>query len=171
MARFSQNTIRQVAGFDQSVIAEELLFGQDDYWDVTVTDGATPPQPLNLTGWVFEFRLIRRQVTSIIDGRNGIEFPNGIQPASGATTMDLDSNVKVIDAATGKIRLLIDDSFFSQLPPAIDTTTPPVYTGYLGCTLPASGTPGEETYIPAQTKKILLLFVVQSDGISSQMNP
>lgn len=170
MARFSQNTIRQIAGFDQEVIAEEILFGQDDYWNITITDGATPPVALDLTNWQFQFRLIRRQVTAIVDGRNGIEFPNGIQAVSGATTMNLDDNVKVYSPTTGQIRLIIDDAFFSQLPPIIDTETPPVYTGYLAATLPEQGTPGTVGYIPAQTKKILLLFIVQSDGISAQAN-
>lgn len=168
MARFSQNTIRQVAGFDQEVIAEELLYGVDDYWNVTIRDGTgSNAQPINITNWTFEFRLIRRTITGITDGRNGLEL-EGLAPAPGATTMNLDTNVKVYNPTAGQLRLLIDDTFFSQLPPIIDTSTPPVYTGYLKATLPATGTPGTVNYIPAQNKKILLLFIVQSDGITAQ---
>ena len=168
MARFSQNTIRQVAGFDQEVIAEELLYGVDDYWNITIKDGVgTSALPIDLTNWTFEFRLIRRTITGITDGRNGLEL-EGLGPAPGATTMNLDANVKPYNPAQGQIRLLIDDTFFSQLPPVIDTATPPVYTGYLKATMPAIGTPGTVSYIPAQNKKILLLFIVQSDGITAQ---
>ena len=171
MARFSQNTIIEIAGFDNDLLAEELLYGQDSYWNITITDGATPtPNPLDLTNWTFQFRLIRRQVTAVEDSRNGLVLV-GLAPAPGATTMDLDINVLPYNPANGQIRLLINDDFFTQVPPVIDSVAPPVYTGYLSATLPAVGTVGTVNYIPAQTKKILLCFIVRSDGISSQPNP
>jgi hypothetical protein len=168
MARFSKNTILQLGGFDSDVIAEELLYGQDTYWNVTVTDGTTDNLPLDLTGWSFEFRLIRRQITSIEDTRHGLELVD-LRPVNGAAVINLDTSVKCYDPTNGQVRLIIDDSAFSQFSPAINTNTPPVYTGYFGAMLPAVGNIGDVDYIPAQMKKILLCFIVRSDGISAQM--
>lgn len=167
MARFSKNTIVQLAGFDADVIAEEILFGQDDYWNITLTDGTTANLPLDLSDWSFEFRLIRRKVDDILDTRNGLELVN-LQPASGAAALNLDSNVRVYDPVNGKVRLLIDDAFFAALPPVIDALDTPVYTGYFGAMMPSSGTPGELDYVPPQMKKTLLCFIVRSDGVSAQ---
>ena len=167
MARFSKNSIVQLGGFDSDVIAEELLYGQDTYWNVTITDGTTDNLPLDLTDWTFEFRLICRQVTSIEDTRQGLELVD-LRPVAGAPVLILDSNVKVYNPVNGAVRLIIDDSVFSQFSPSINTDAPPVYTGYLGAVLPAVGTLGDVGYIPPQMKKILLCFVIRSDGISSQ---
>lgn len=171
MARFSKSTLTQIAGFDGQILAEEIYYGVDNYWNITVTNGATPAVPLNLTGWNFKLRLIRRSVDDIVDCRGtGIELIN-LQPVPGATEMNLDANVNVISAAQGQLRMLINDTFFSQLQPVLDTIAPPVYTGYLGMELPATGTIGNPNYIPAQQKKILLCFIVRSDGISAQTAP
>jgi hypothetical protein len=166
--RFSQNTINQVAGYDQPILAEELVWRTDDYWDVTFTNSSTDQTAVDLTGWSFSLRLIRRLVDEIVDVRNkGIELVN-LRAASGATEIVLDSNIKLVDPANGRIRMLINDDMFDEMKPAIDSVSPPVYTGYIGATMPASGTVGSEDYIPEQTKKILLLFIVSSDGISAQ---
>jgi hypothetical protein len=174
MARFSKSTLQQVAGFDGQILAEEIYYGVDDYWNITVATpntsntGISNSVPINLTGWNFKLRLIRRQVDAVVDTRNqGIELIN-LQPTPGATEMNLDTNVTVVDAAAGLIRVLIDDTFFSQVQPIIDTIAPPVYTGYVGMEMPAVGTIGQPNYIPAQQKKVLLLFIVRSDGISAQ---
>lgn len=168
MARFSKNTIVQLGGFDSDVIAEELLYGQDTYWNVTITDGTDENLPLDLTDWTFEFRLIRRQVSCIEDTRHGLELVD-LRPVNGAAVLVLDDNVKCYDPVNGQVRLIIDDSVFSQFSPSINTNTPPVYTGYLGAMLPAVGTVGDVGYIPSQMKKILLCFIVRSDGVSAQM--
>ena len=110
---------------------------------------------------------MRRTVDDVVDTRNGLELVN-LQPASGATVLILDDSVKVYDPVNGKVRLLIDDAFFSSLPPVIDALNTPVYTGYFGAMMPSIGTPGELDYVPPQMKKTLLLFVIRSDGISAQ---
>lgn len=167
MARFAKSTILQLAGLDSDIIAEELVYGVDTYWNLTLTDGTTENLPIDLTGWTFEFRLIRRQVSAIEDTRYGMELV-GLAPVNGAQVIVLDDNVKPYDPINGNVRILIDDTAFRQFSPAINTATPPVYTGYFGATLPEVGVLGDVGYIPPQTKKILLCFVVRSDGISAQ---
>jgi hypothetical protein len=167
MARFSKNTLVQIAGFSNDVLCEELLFGQDSYWNLNLTDGTTANGVLDLTDWTFKLRLIRRSVTAITDTRNGIEI-EGLGAVPGAAEQVLDDSVKVYDPVNGKVRILIDDTFFSTVQPAIDSETPPVYTGYFGATAPEVGQVGDLDYIPPQQKKILLCFIINSDGISSQ---
>jgi hypothetical protein len=74
--------------------------------------------------------------------------------------------VIIYNPLQGKIRFIIDDVFFQTATSVVDSEVPPVYTGYIGLQLPAIGTPGDIDYIPALTKKILLLFICRSDGIS-----
>lgn len=167
MARFSKNTLVKLGGFGNDVLCEELLYGQDSYWNLTLYQGTDETSVHDLTDWTFKFRLIRRSVTAITDGRNGIEL-EGLGAVAGAAEMDLDSNVKVYDPTNGLVRILIDDTFFSAVQPAIDSETPPVYTGYFSATAPEVGVSTDLDYIPPQTKKVLLCFIVSSDGISSQ---
>ena len=165
MAKFSENTINQIGTTNDTIYAQELLYGVDNYWNINLTDPVTKTA-YDLTGWTFSCRLMRRTVTSVENGRKGIELI-GLQRAIRETEINLDTSVKVYDPTNGKVRLLLDDSFFSNVPSLIDSNTPPVYTGYFSATLPSSGTVGTDSYIPPQTKKILLLFIVRSDGVTA----
>lgn len=163
MARFSKNTIAKVGGFQDQVLAEELLYGQDTYWDITVTnDDGTP---YDLTGWETSARLIKRSITGIEDTRYGLDL-QGLATIPTESEVNMDQNVVIYNAAQGRVRFIIDDLFFSTATSVVDSTTPPVYTGYIGLRLPAIGTAGDIDYIPQLTKKVLILFVIRSDGIS-----
>ncbi len=163
MARFTKNTISKVGGFNDQVLAEELLYGQDTYWDITVTnDDGTP---YDLTNWSTSARLIRRSVTAIEETRNGIDI-QGMGVLATASEIQLDSNVVIYNPTQGKIRFIIDDVFFQDATSTVDTEIPPVYTGYIGLLLPAIGTPGDIDYIPPLQKKILCCFIVRSDAVS-----
>jgi hypothetical protein len=164
MAKFSQKTISEIGGSNDTVYAQELLYGSDTYWNVTVSDDAGIPY--DLSTWSFSFRLIRRVVQSITEGRYGIEI-EGLQRAPRETEVNLDTSVKVYDPVNGKVRILIDKSFFNTVPSTIDSDSPPVYTGYFAATSPGIGVVGSPAYIPPQTKKILLLFIVRSDGCTA----
>lgn len=81
MAKFSQNTLNQVAGFDGQVIAQELVYDQKDFWnfswasDLTYTSGwTTGSTPLNLTGATIDATIIRRAITNFRDSRTGLDF-------------------------------------------------------------------------------------------------
>jgi hypothetical protein len=166
--RFSKNTITQVAGFDGVILAEELLYGVDDYWNITFTTSMEDSTPVDLSGWTFSYRLIRRQVDDIQDVRNkGLELIN-LQAVPGASEINLDDQIRVVDSSNGIVRMYINDSFFNSVKPVLDSQSPPVYTGYISATLPAIGDSTDNDYIPEQTKKILLLMIVRSDGISAQ---
>ena len=81
MAKFSQNTLNQVAGFDGQIIAQELVYEQKDFWnfswasDLTYTGGwVTGSTPVNLTGATIDAQIIRRAITNFRDSRTGLDF-------------------------------------------------------------------------------------------------
>jgi hypothetical protein len=163
MARFTKNSISQVGGFQDQVLAEELLYGQDTYWDITVAnDDGTP---YDLTGWITSARLLKREVTAIEDTRQGLDI-QGLTTIPTEVEIDMDSNVIIYNPTQGKIRFVIDKQFFQEAKSIVDSTTPPVYTGYIGMLLPAIGTPGDIDYIPALQKKVLMLFILRGDGVT-----
>ena len=81
MAKFSQNTLNQVAGFDGQIIAQELVYDQKDFWnfswatDIIYTGGwPTGSTPVNLTGASIDAQIIRRAITNFRDSRTGLDF-------------------------------------------------------------------------------------------------
>lgn len=165
MAKFSEKTINEVGGGNETVYCQELTYGTDNYWNVTLSDSATS-LPYDLTGWTFSLRLVRRGIDNIVNGRTGLELV-GLKRLPRETELNLDSAVKIYDPLNGKVRILLDDTFFDAIPSVLDSDNPPVYTGYFSATLPSSGTFGTDNYIPPQNKKVLLLFIVRSDGVNA----
>ena len=81
MARFSQYTITQVAGFDNPILAQQLVYNQKDFWNFswgTNTSGSNgwnvSTNPINLTGATINAQIIRRQITNLEDTRTGLNF-------------------------------------------------------------------------------------------------
>ena len=80
MAKFSQNTLNQVAGFDGQILAQELIFNQKDFWNfawgniVSTSGWQTGLNPVNLTGATISAQIIRRAITDYHDSRTGLDF-------------------------------------------------------------------------------------------------
>lgn len=81
MAKFSQNTLNQVGGFDGQVLAQELVYNQKAFWNLTwanitqYTSGwTTGTTPVNLTGATITAEIIRRSITNFRDSRTGLDF-------------------------------------------------------------------------------------------------
>jgi hypothetical protein len=81
MAKFSQNTLNAVAGFDGQIIAQELVYNQHDFWNfswATVTSYTsgwqTGTTPINLTGATINATIVRRAITNFRDSRTGLDF-------------------------------------------------------------------------------------------------
>ena len=162
MPRFSKNTITELGGVDAEVIASELLWGTDQFYNIEITDDNGVP--IDITNWTSSFRLIRRKVDAVVDGRYGLELVN-LRAAPMSQELILDSSVIIVNPLLGLVRLLVEDTFFSQVQSPIDSVAPPVYSGYLQFVIPAVSTVGSPDYIPAQKKKILLCFIVRNDGV------
>lgn len=81
MAKFSQNTLNQVGGFDGQVLAQELVYNQKAFWNLSwanitqYTSGwTTGTTPINLTGATIDAQIIRRSLTNFRDSRTGFDF-------------------------------------------------------------------------------------------------
>ena len=158
MAIFNKNTLQQVSGFDNEIIAGELVWNQQKYWDLTMTgeDGL----PVDLTGATIGASIIRRQLSNIRDSRYGLTFDIAdYTPAPSAVNLTITNRV---DAA-GTFTLIIDSNAWGLMAadPQLDINAENCvgYSGRIKISFPAVGT------TPAEDQIIFLLFLVRSDGV------
>lgn len=81
MAKFSQNTLNQVGGFDGQVLAQELVYNQRAFWNLSWANIVSYPSgwqtnttPVNLSGATITADIIRRSITNFRDSRTGLDF-------------------------------------------------------------------------------------------------
>jgi len=80
MAKFTQATLSQVAGFDAQVLAQNLIYNQKDFWNFAWSTGnsingwQTSTTPVDLTGATINAQIIRRAITNFSDSRTGYDF-------------------------------------------------------------------------------------------------
>jgi hypothetical protein len=159
MAVFNKNTLTQVSGFDNPIIAGELVYQQKTFWNLSLTseDGVTP---VSLTGATIDASIIRRTMSNVQDSRYGLSFDIGnYTPTPTAIPLTITNRVD----ATGSFTLVIDDSSWSLVDSdaelAISSINGAGFSGRIKISFPASsGTPAEDNII-------FLLFLVRSDGI------
>jgi hypothetical protein len=161
MAVFNKNTLTQVSGFDNPIIAGELVYQQKTYWNLTLTaeDGITP---VPLTGATINAQIIRRTLSNVQDSRYGLSFDIGnYTPTPTPIPLTITNRVD----ATGSFTLVIDDTSWilvdSDAEMAINSVNGAGFSGRIKISFPAVG--GGTT--PAEDNIIFLLFLVRSDGI------
>jgi hypothetical protein len=159
MAVFNQNTLTQVSGFDNPIIAGELVWEQQTYWNlrITASDGVTP---IDLSGATIDAQIIRRSVTNIQDTRNGLSFDIANYTP---TPLPIPLTITNIDNATGFFTLVIDDYSWGLMDddPELDINAVDCvgYSGRIKVSFAPTGSTPANDYI------IFLLFLVRSDGI------
>ena len=159
MAIFNKNTLAQVSGFDNPILAGELVWDQQTYWNLTFTNSATGA-PIDLTGATIDAQIVRRQLSNIIDTRNGLTFDIAdYTPTPSAIPL----TVTNIVAAAGSCTLVIDAGAWSLMTTdpelEINATDPVGYSGRVKVSFPSVGS------TPADDSIIFLLFLVRSDGV------
>jgi hypothetical protein len=157
MAIFNKNTLQQVSGFDNEIIAGELVYNQQTYWNLALNSNALP---VNLTGATINASIIRRQLSNIRDSRYGLTFDIAdYSPAPSAVTLTITNRV---DAA-GTFTLVIDEGAWGVIAsdPQLDINAENCvgFSGRIKISFPAVGS------TPAQDLIIFLLFLVRSDGV------
>lgn len=158
MAVFNKNTLIQVSGFDNPIIAGELVYQQKTYWNLTFTgSGATP---VDLTGATIDAQIVRRLLENIQDSRNGLTFD--ITDYSPPPT-PVDLTITNRDDVSGSFTLVIDQSAWDVIAgdPELDISaqSPVGFSGRIKISFPAfGGTPQDDAII-------FLLFLVRSDGV------
>ena len=88
MAKFSQNTLNQVAGFDGQILAENLVYNQKDFWNFAWADITSYPSgwqtgttPVDLAGATIDAQIVRRAISNFHDSRTGLDFTIQDYPA------------------------------------------------------------------------------------------
>jgi hypothetical protein len=157
MAIFNKNTLRQVSGFDNQIIAGELVYNQSTYWNLTLESEGLP---IDLTGATINASIIRRQLSNIHDSRYGLTFDIAdYSPPPSAVPLTITNLV----AANGTFTLVIDDNAWGLIStdPQLDINAENCvgFSGRIKISFPASG------LTPAQDLIIFLLFLVRSDGV------
>lgn len=157
MAIFNKNTLQQVSGFDNEIIAGELVYNQKTYWNLAFNNGGSP---VNLTGATIDASIIRRQLSNIHDSRYGLTFDIAdYTPTPTAVTLSITNR----DDAAGTFTLVIDESTWGVISsdPQLDINAENCvgFSGRIKISFPAVGS------TPAQDSIIFLLFLVRSDGV------
>jgi hypothetical protein len=157
MAIFNKNTLQQVSGFDNEIIAGELVYNQKTFWNLAFNNGGSP---VNLTGATIDASIIRRQLSNIRDSRYGLTFDIAdYSPPPTPVALTISNRVD----ASGTFTLEIDESTWSVIStdPQLDINAENCvgFSGRIKISFPSSGS------TPAQDMIIFLLFLVRSDGV------
>jgi hypothetical protein len=157
MAIFNKNTLQQVSGFDNEIIAGELVYNQKTFWNLAFNNNGLP---VDLTGATINASIIRRQVSNIRDSRYGLTFDIAdYTPAPTPVSLAISNRVD----ASGTFTLEIDESTWSVIStdPQLDINAQNCvgFSGRIKISFPVSGS------TPAQDMIIFLLFLVRSDGV------
>jgi hypothetical protein len=159
MAIFNKNSLTQVSGFDNPIIAGELVWEQSTYWNLSITanDNVTP---INLTGATIDAHIIRRAMSNIQDTRNGLTFDiANYTPTPSPIALSIVNR----NDATGFFTLVINDSAWNLMndDPELDINAQDCvgFSGRIKISFAPTGSTPQNDYI------IFLLFLVRSDGI------
>ena len=159
MAVFNKNSLTQVSGFDNPIIAGELVWEQQTYWNLTLT-GEDNITPVNLTGAVINAQIVRRTLTNVKDSRNGLTFDIGNYiPTPSPIPLTITNR----NDAAGSFTLLINDSSWGLMASDVDMLINSVdgagFSGRIKISFPAVGA------TPPEDNIIFLFFIVRSDAI------
>lgn len=159
MSVFNKNTLAQVSGFDNPILAGELVYNQNTFWKLSFTN-SNSGLPLDLTGATITAQIVRRNVSNIQDTRYGLTFDIAdYTPTPTPISLTIANRVD----ASGTCTLVIDSDAWGLMTTdvqlEINAANCVGYSGRVKVSFPASGT------TPADDSIIFLLFLVRSDGI------
>jgi hypothetical protein len=159
MAVFAKNTLTQVSGFDNPIIAGELVYQQKTFWNLTLTaeDGVSP---VDLTGATIDAQIVRRTLSNVQDTRYGLSFDiSNYTPTPTPIPLTITNR----DNAAGSFTLVIDDDSWDLVDTdaelAINSANGAGFSGRIKISFLQNGV------TPAEDNIIFLLFLVRSDGI------
>ena len=157
MAVFNKNTLTQISGFDNQIIAGELVYQQKTYWNLSFAQNGAP---IDLTGATIDASIIRRQLSNVRDSRYGLTFDIAdYTPTPDPIPLTIDNR----NDAGGSFTLVIDDEAWDIIAGQPDLNISSIngagYSGRIKIGFPATGP------TPANDMIIFLLFIVRSDAI------
>ena len=158
MAVFNKNSLTQVSGFDNQIIAGELVWQQKTFWNLALnTDDGNP---LDLTDATIDAQIIRRTLSNVRDSRYGLTF----DIADFTPTPDpINLIITNIVEASGSFTLVIDNTAWDLIEDQVGLDISNIngvgYSGRIKISFPTNGS------TPANDLIIFLLFIVRSDAI------
>lgn len=159
MAVFNKNSLTQVSGFDNPIIAGELVYQQKTYWNLALT-GDDGTSAVDLTGATIDAQIVRRQLSNVKDTRYGLSFDIADYTP---TPTPIPLTITNRNNAAGTFTLVIDDTSWSLVSSddqlAINSVNGAGFSGRIKISFPTNGAN------PAEDNIIFLLFIVRSDGI------
>ena len=158
MAVFNKNSLTQVSGFDNPIIAGELVYEQQTYWNLALTNEGG--LPVDLTGATIDAQIVRRELSNVQDTRYGLSFDiANYSPTPTPITLTITNR----NDLTGEFTLIIDDNSWSLVDTdtemAINSVNGAGFSGRIKISFPTVGSQ------PAEDNIIFLFFIVRSDGI------
>ena len=107
---FSKNSLTQISGFDNPIISSELVYQQQTYWNLTITN--SDDVPVDITGATISAQIVRRQLSNVVDTRYGLSFDIAdYTPAPSPITLTISNRID----AEGKFTVVINDSTWATL--------------------------------------------------------
>ena len=157
MAVFNKNTLTQVSGFDNQIIAGELVYNQKTFWNLSLANGGSP---VDLTGTTIDAQIIRRRLSNVKDTRYGLSFDiSDYTPTPTPVTLTIAN----LNEANGSFTLVIDESAWDLVANDPDLDIAYIngagYSGRIKISFPSNGS------TPANDLIVFLLFIVRSDAI------
>lgn len=158
MAVFNKNTLTQVSGFDNQIIAGELVWQQKTFWNLALN--ADDGTPLDLSTATIDAQIIRRTLTNVRDSRYGLAFDIGDYTP---TPEPIELTITNLVGANGSFTLVIDDTSWGMIEGQVGLDIANIngigFSGRIKISFPANGS------TPANDLIIFLLFLVRSDAI------
>jgi len=159
MAIFNKNTLAQVSGFDNPILAGELVWNQKTFWNLSFVNSVSGV-PLDLTGATINASIVRRQLSNVQDTRNGLTFDiANYTPTPDAIPMTITN----VNGPEGSCTLVINqdtwDLINSDPELEINAVDPVGFSGRIIVSFPQVGD------VPEDDSVIFLLFIVRSDGV------
>lgn len=158
MAVFNKNSLTQVSGFDNPIIAGELVYEQQTFWNLTLTnEGGTA---VDLTGATIDAQIVQRTLSNVQDTRYGLSFDIGnYTPTPTPISLTITNRVDV----DGEFTLVIDDNSWGLIDTdaemAINSVNGAGFSGRIKISFPQVGS------TPPEDNIIFLFFIVRSDGV------
>lgn len=159
MAVFNKNSLTQVSGFDNPIIAGELVYQQRTFWNLSLT-GSDNVTPIDLNGATIDAQIVRRTLSNVKDTRYGLSFDIADYIP---TPEPISLSIVNRDNAAGTFTLVIDDTAWGLIASdpemKIDSINGAGFSGRIKISFPAIAPS------PADDNIIFLFFIVRSDAI------
>lgn len=159
MAVFNKNSLSQIAGFDNQILAFELVYQQQIYYNVVLENDGLP---INIYGATIDAQIIRRRLENVRDSRYGLTFDiYDYEPPPSPISLAITNR----DDATGTFTLVLDSDAWGLMAsdPSLDIASinGAGFSGRIKISFPQDGSTPPEDFI------IFLLFLVRSDAINN----